>query len=187
MKRAMTMAVGGVAFLFAGAWLGSAMPSTEAGDLKPEPVPGPIEPAPAPVPAFDLNPIKREPVLIYDLTGGTLVGTFHTNIVVYNDGLTSFARKDWIVFPGPPQEIEDADVGFATDAQVAQLIEELQAAGASTRIDDQNVILDVPVATVTFFPRPAPRARNNTFSFFSAGGSEIEQIIDDFADIVLGM
>ena len=45
--------------------------------------------------------ISRNPVLIYDVTGGTLIGLVHRNLVVYDDGTATISKRDETVFPAP--------------------------------------------------------------------------------------
>ena len=177
--------IGGACALMAcGAWMGSVTSTGNAQVLGGEvadadPVIGPVG---TPVP----NTIKREPVLVYDLSGTTLVGEYHTNVVVYNDGFTVFSRRDVTVFP-EPDVVEDVATGFATQNQVKTLVAQLTELGAAHEIDADFAFFDVPLATVTFFPKAAPRARANTYSFSSIGTSGVEDAIDNFVDLALGM
>lgn len=184
MHRSFALVVGAGALLLGGAWLGAATSTTSAQLDSPSATSANL--TDGTIVPFDPNPIKREPVLVYDFTGGTLVGTFHRNVVVYNNGFVTFARKDNIVFPDQ-QEVEDVEIGTATREQVRELIVRLTELGAFASRDNATQILDVPLATVTFFPRAGTRATANTFSFPSAGVSDVEVVIDDFVDIVLGM
>lgn len=111
--------------------------------------------------------IAREPVLIFDQTGGTLVGTVHQNLIVYSDGLMTYSIANNLIFNGG-QEFIDARVAYHPD--VEQLIKDLGAAGAATLDDGGFFVSDAPINTVTFFRSPGESSRANTFSFF--GGTD---------------
>ena len=42
-----------------------------------------------------LGEIVNEPVLVFSLTGGTLTGTVHAQLAVYNSGFATLAEKSW--------------------------------------------------------------------------------------------
>lgn len=118
------------------------------------------------IPGIELE-IAREPVLIFDQTGGTLVGPVHQNLIVYSDGLMAYSLANNVVIPGGGEFI-DARIAFHPD--VDQLIKDLGAAGAGTLQDGGFFVVDAPVNTVSFFRSPGTNARGNTFSYF--GGTE---------------
>jgi hypothetical protein len=120
-------------------------------------------------------PIKREPVLMFDVTGSTLTGPIHFNYIVYNDGLVTGGTCGG--FAGD----NSAGTANATQADVAQLASDLIAAGG-LKLPDQNLtVADVPLTTVTVF-KGAEDARAHTFSYWLGVGSyaQINTVIADF-------
>lgn len=125
-----------------------------------------------------------EPILVYDATGQTLSGVSHATLKVYNNGLATIAKK-FPLFPFDPSYVEaNAHTVGITEAEAEQLRLDLIAAGAATLGDNPNLVLDIPLKTVTFFERPGPRACSNTFSYWLASGawSPVQTVIDDFID-----
>jgi|GEM_PF-5222063 len=127
---------------------------------------------------------KVEPILIWDATGQTLTGVSHATLKVYNNGLATIAKK-FPLFPFDPSYVEaNAHTLGVTEAEASQLRLDLIAAGAATLGDNPNLVLDIPLKTVTFFQSPGPRACSNTFSYWLATGAwaPVQQVIDDFID-----
>lgn len=127
------------------------------------------------------NPIVLEPLLFYDVSGGTLAGSFHLHVSVYNSGHVTFAQlgNTWTGAP------DQAFFRQATTERVEQLRRELVAAGAARARDNLTFISDVPLTTVTFFVRPGTTATANTFSYFGptesmvAVNAAIQSFIED--------
>jgi hypothetical protein len=123
------------------------------------------------------NVLVVEPVLIYDVTGGTLAGLVHSRLSVYNNGQVSISRKDF----GSPTGA--ADFTMVPVTRVRQLRADLEAAGASTFGDEMNNVADLPLTTVTFFSKPLPHAQANTFSYWNTFDGPywpLQQVIDEF-------
>lgn len=130
------------------------------------------------------NVWKAEPILIFDATGQTLSGVSHLSLKVYNNGLATIAKK-FPLFPFDPSYVEaNAHTLGVTEAEADQLRLDLIAAGAATLGDNPDLVLDIPLKTVTFFQSPGPRACSNTFSYWLATGAwaPVQQVIDDFID-----
>ena len=92
------------------------------------------------VPAL-VNKILHEPIVIYDLTGSTLTGPFNLNLEVYNDGTAKISGVT-----GQTADARVANVGQQTALQFAK---DLRSAGAWTLSDQQLVVADVPLKTIT--------------------------------------
>ena len=108
--------------------------------------------------------IGRELLLVYDLSGSSLVGQFHTSLVVYDDGLCVISKRNQTTFPIPGQDVDvdSADVGADT---VAHLLSQLASLGAFKACDQQMQVVDVPLKTVTV-ARGSTDARAHTFSYW---------------------
>ncbi len=126
------------------------------------------------IPSF---PIKQEPVLVYNVTGGSLGGPIHRSMVVYNNGVVSVATDS--SFLGN-NTIESYST-FVDPVIVRALSSDLAAAGAGALSDNPAIILDVPLTTVTYF-RGASKAKAHTFSYLGGGPaySNVTSIISTF-------
>ena len=125
--------------------------------------------------------ISRNPVLIYDVTGGTLIGLVHRNLVVYDDGTATISKRDETVFPAPGTIDEDVAIVSVGQPAVRSLVSELFDEGAGTLCDQSNFFLDVPLTTVTFL-RGRGDQRAHTFSYLGGGGdyAGVQGAISDF-------
>lgn len=130
-----------------------------------------------------LNPIPREPVLLYDVTGGTIAGPTHTTLAVFSDGSVSLAVKDGA---NPLGTVETKTVPVA---RVNKLARDLQRAGAANLRDGSaRPVPDVPLTTVTVFLTSArtPQTTINTFSYYVADRPRVGvgEVIQSFLDEV---
>lgn len=131
-----------------------------------------LDPGPGAAPSI----IKREPTLIYDVTGGTLAGPVHTNLVVYNDGFVTYSNFS---------TFGSVNVGVTTkflpEIVVKELTQDLQAAGAHTLTDSGGIVFDLPTTTVTFM-RPGTNAKARTYSYNLAtdGHIAVQKVIANF-------
>lgn len=136
------------------------------------------------------NPIRREPVLVYDVSGTTLLGFDHYRLSVYNDGLITVSKKiPLTLVPVDPSLFEvNAHAKVISESEVEQLRVDLINAGAATLSDDTTTVFDIPLTTVTFFETPGPRAKSNTFSYWLAGGpfAAVESVVDAFIEFHFG-
>ena len=127
------------------------------------------------------NPLVREPIVFWDISGFTLTGPLHSRLAVYNDGLASISSASNGFFGAH----SDADFTFVGLDDVLSLRQQLGAAGAGQAGDSDLFVSDVPLQTVTFFPKPAPKSRANTFNFWLAVEPEqqaVLEILDDFIE-----
>lgn len=120
------------------------------------------------------NTIPQEPVVIWDSTGSTLTGLFHTRLSVYNSGLATASFKSDTILNGVSS---GADFKSVAPMRVQQLVEDLKAAGAATQCDQTIIVSDVPLQTLTLASGNTD-ARAHTFSFY--GSPEIQALIQEF-------
>ena len=121
-------------------------------------------------PAICVNVQRREPIVMWDVTGYTLAGTLvHGRLVVYNDGVAS-------VSSGNGDVRTEAVAPAAAQALRGDLIQ----AGATT-LCDQKQVTDTPLTTLTMFVGSTD-AQAHTFSYWVAsnGYAAIQAEIDDF-------
>jgi hypothetical protein len=116
------------------------------------------------------NVLRREPIVMWDVTGHTLAGPVHGRLVVYNDGVTSVAS------------LGNGDVRTETIAPAAAqaLRRDLIQAGATSLCDQTNVT-DMPLTTLTMFVGTTD-AQAHTFSYWIAnsGYAAVQAEIDEF-------
>jgi hypothetical protein len=119
------------------------------------------------------DPIPVHPVLIHDIAGSTLIGPLYRHLIVYSNGHASLSATTYEPDPGRAQ------TGILTPAETAQLAADLQAAGAFRLCDDDSVISDMPLTTVTVF-RGGPDALAHTYSYLQA--SSQQQGVEDLVN-----
>lgn len=123
------------------------------------------------------NAFEREPVLVYDKTGGTLAGGVHYQLSVYRDGFATYSRID-------PQEPDGrVSVRTLSPAALDALVDSLAAVGAEVLCDDPTEITDVPLATVTVLQGDGADAKAHSFSYYDASAGApalVESIVQDF-------
>ena len=119
------------------------------------------------------------PILVYDVSGSTLLGPLHRHLAVYDDGHASYSAAGGL--PGAQPEAVFTYVG---EKAAAQLLADLRAAGAFQLCDAQLLVSDVPLTTVTVLT-PGTDARAHSFSYWiptTAGHQQVEQVIQTFLD-----
>jgi len=118
----------------------------------------------------------RVPLLVYDRSGGTLIGAVHTQLTVYSDGLATYSNFD-------PMSASVASVRVLSAREVAGLVDTLAAVGAHVMCDDPMQVTDVPLATVTVLQGEGADAAAHSFSYYSvSAGAQgiVESIVQDF-------
>lgn len=124
----------------------------------------------------------RQPVLIYDVSGGTFGGTVHINLVVYTDGLV--ALSELTDFGGPPAEFNQTEVAVVDPETIDAFRIALGQAGAASLDDGVGQVADLPTTTVTYFRSPGTSVRANTFSYTGVGGPyvDVATVISEFIE-----
>jgi len=130
----------------------------------------------------------QSPVLVYDVTGGTLAGVIHFQLSVYNTGFASVSSSGFNVFD-PEDDGSCPNDGKATydyvgTAAVEQLQAALKAAGAFKAGNGQQGV-DVPQHTVTVFAGRGADSKAHSFTFQFASSPEVGatlQVINAFVD-----
>ena len=121
-------------------------------------------------PAICVNVQRREPIVMWDVTGYTLGGSLvHGRLVVYNDGVTSVSSGNG-----------DVRTEGVAPAVVQGLRRALIQAGAMT-LCDQAYVTDMPLTTLTMF-EGSTEAQAHTFSYWEANGgyAAVEAEINGF-------
>lgn len=125
------------------------------------------------------NAILHEPLLVYEVHGGTLAGPVDLNLIVFSDG-----QARWV-------DLTDADVPRGgvvnSDPDAAlDLVRDLERIGGGLNCDAQGYVTDVPLHTLTLL-KPGTDTRAHTFSWWlpeSSNGAiqlRIEQFMAEFA------
>lgn len=121
------------------------------------------------------NTLRHEPLVVFEVTGGTLAGPVDSLLAVYDDGLARYSSS---IGPGPGFSYT---VGVG-EAQARGLQADLAAAGALYLCDaSDGVVNDVPLSTLTVL-RGQTRQAGNTFSWFLPEGptATIEGVLSAF-------
>jgi len=127
------------------------------------------------------NPIAHEPLLVYEVTGGTLLGPYDLELTVYADGLARLASAT--------QTKLGRTVTRSVGPEAAhQLATELARVGAFFGGDQTQIVTDMPLSTLTIL-QGAPDSRAHTYSWWLPEGSNQTApallqsfIADNFAD-----
>jgi len=121
------------------------------------------------------NPIPREPVVLYEVNGGTLAGPIDNFLSVHNDGSARLSSYLGGAGTGSSQYVT------MDPLEVDALRQALAQAGALSQCDQPDFTSDTPLQTLTVF-RASPTRRANTFSWFTSDGdlALIQSILDDF-------
>ncbi len=127
-----------------------------------------------------VNTIGHEPVLIYEVRGGTLLGPVDSFLIVYGDGS---ARHMDLSDEGKPV----ARHAFPGPEAVSDLALSLERIGGMLNCDGTQTATDVPLHTLTML-KPGTEQRAHTFSWWLPESSNgvIELRIQAFLDETFG-
>jgi hypothetical protein len=120
------------------------------------------------------NLYPREPLVLYEVSGGSLGGPIDYTLSVNNDGSARLASS---IGDG----MGSSQLVAVPPAEVAALHGDLVALGAFMLCDQEELVSDVPLSTLTIF-RTTPRPRTNTFSWLGGAAEvgEIQMRLEDF-------
>lgn len=121
------------------------------------------------------------PLVIYDVTGSTLVGPTHMHLAVYWNGQASIDRKDTLL-TGDGDRVLEAS---ATLQQLQTFNQALRSAGAGRLSPPLNTqTADLPLTTVTYFGNAKPNSKAHSFSYFDQSDrvAAVDQAIQTFID-----
>jgi hypothetical protein len=122
-----------------------------------------------------VNTLPHEPVVVYEVSGGTLGGYLDLQLCVYNDGMARLTRAS---FDGANSK---SQLVFVGETSAFGLASDLSQLGIWVQCDDTNMANDVPLQTVTVL-RGATDARAHTYSWWLPNGAyaPIEQRLSTF-------
>lgn len=134
-----------------------------------------------PVSLLPENPVKCEPLLLFDQSADAWYMPRHTALAVYNDGLVNFARTGY--GDHPPVVWSER----IPKRNVHELWKDLVSIGVFTLEDQAMVPTDTPASTVTVF-HGATEAVAHTFTFFLPQGryGDVLRIIETFITDPIG-
>lgn len=143
--------------------------------LQPLFAPGPASAPPAledPAGLGQLDATDRQPVLVYDVSGGTLLGPVQSTVVVWSSGAVTYSRQDPFSEPA---------VGTMTLAPAALegLLQSLEDAGTGALQDQWPQVADLPLNTVTVLG-PTTSTVAHTFSYWTGVGkyAAVDAVLD---------
>jgi hypothetical protein len=127
------------------------------------------------------NSIRHEPLLLFEQSGGTLLGPMYRNLTVYSDGRATLTQDEAAAFDS--EEVTETMVASVslTPDNVAALWAVLVDAGAFTLCDADAEVFDVPLNTVTIFDGRAD-ADAHTYSYWIGTGDHaiVDTVISHF-------
>ena len=103
------------------------------------------------------NLFDSEPLVEYDISGGTLAGLYHLRVSVSSSGAVSVAEVD------PVADEPIAAIQFLDELEVLALRDDLLAAGAGDLCDDTIHVIDAPIVTLTVFRADGTSHSSNYF------------------------
>ncbi len=117
----------------------------------------------------------HHPIVVYEISGGTLAGPLDQELIVYGDGSARLSSATANFGAGSSQ------LAFVGDAAAAALITSLSQNGAFQLCDDPSQVSDMPLSTLTVM-RGNTDSRVHSFSWFIAKGQHapVEQILQTF-------
>lgn len=120
------------------------------------------------------NSIVHEPLVVYEISGGTIAGPVDLHLTVYSDGAVRIA--DMSDPSAPRGAIERVD-----PEAVSSLALYLERMGAMINCDASGVVMDVPLHTLTLL-KPGTNPRGHTFSWWLPEDSNgtIEMRLEQF-------
>jgi len=129
---------------------------------------------PASVSSSCFNSIVHEPLVIYEISGGTLAGPVDLHLTVYSDGAVRIADMSDPASPRGAIERVDPEA-------VSSLALYLERMGAGINCDDDGMVTDVPLHTLTLL-KPGTNPRGHTFSWWLPEDSNgvIEMRLEQF-------
>ena len=122
--------------------------------------PGPGGPHIHPQPQC-INSIVREPVVMFDVSGSTLLGPQALHMTMYNDGFITISKKT--TFPNAIA-VEQANV---PQVYVEGLVRRLEFAGALQLCDQQQTVTDVPLTSLTIL---GGNGQSHSFNYWIGTG-----------------
>jgi hypothetical protein len=127
------------------------------------------------LPPDDQNLIVHEPLVLYEVTGGTLLGAYDLQMTVYADGIVHLNSA--VMFGERPRAV----VAYVGAAAARDLASQLERAGAFQVVDQSLTVTDVPLHTLTIL-RAATDARAHTHSWwlYAPPNQEIPALLHEF-------
>lgn len=104
------------------------------------------------------NPIQREPIVMFDVSGSTFLGPVLEHLTIYNDGLASYSNAS-------PTGSTSVGSAMISSQEINKLIQALEEANAGTLQDQEGTVSDVPLTTVTLFSG-GTNAQAHTYSYW---------------------
>jgi hypothetical protein len=127
------------------------------------------------------NSIRHEPLLLFEQSGGTLLGPVYRNLTVYSDGRATLTQDVSAVFDAEATtDTKVASVSLSPN-NVAALWTILVDAGAFTLCDADAQVFDAPLNTVTIFDGRTD-ADAHTYSYWIGTGDHaiVDTVISHF-------
>ena len=123
-----------------------------------------------------------QPMLIVHTSGSTLTGPVFQLMTVYSNGESSLSQADGL---NPTPMISTTTLDLEA---IAKLRADLRRANAMNLCDQEGIVLDVPLTTVTVFDGGTGKSVANTFSYWGGFGDhgEVQAAVNNLMAIHLG-
>ena len=133
----------------------------------------PIFPSPHAQACTDVHP--HQPIVVYEVSGGTLAGPIDLELLVYQDGSARLSSSTANFGSGKSQN------AYVGDKAASAFLTALSQNGASQLCDLSDLTSDMPLSTLSVM-RGNTNARIHTFSWFFATDQHaaVEQIVQAF-------
>ncbi len=109
------------------------------------------------------NTIRHEPLVVFDVSGGTLAGLVDLQLTVYNDGIARVCQSASLT------GAVDARLAYVTPLEATNLARDLSILGAGTLCDLDSMFTDTPTSTLTVL-RGTTDSPSHTFSWVGGQG-----------------
>lgn len=131
-------------------------------------------------PPVHFDYLLRDPLVIYNLSGATLLGDVHQQLTLYDDGTAVCSEIDPLANRAGSVQVEALEAGA-----VRWFLDELILWGAHLLEDDTSVALDTPMATMTMlFKERNGRVDAHTFSYYpvvaEGNAAEVDRVVQAF-------
>ncbi len=115
-----------------------------------------------------------EPLVVFDVSGATLLGPVHRSMILYNNGRVSVAEF------APGKAPRNASRMISID-EAERLHGALVDCGALDMLDQKEQVMDVPMTSISIFTGETD-AVSHTFNYWLAGSEygKVEHTIDRF-------
>lgn len=127
-------------------------------------VPFALSAAPVPAPPACVDVIPHAPIVVYDLSGGTIAGIIDVSLTVYGDGWVRASSESGIT------GTNKAATAFVGSQAAAAFARDLVVLGAAGLCDQVSFANDLPTQTLTIL-RDGTDVKGRTYSWLEGNAT----------------